>query len=246
MTKWLRQLGVNAITTFPGFRGIHRAMSSGIRSRWAKTIVFVLCMVPSLIFTLEADKRSFGAHVRETVIRQSGDWAIYFLILTLAITPLRRYFNLPELIRFRRMLGIFAFFYGCLHVAAWRALKLGHTPQMGSFTIWSLRIGFVGFVLMIPLAITSTDSWVRWLGGKRWRALHTLAYMSAVAGIVHYCLLPNIGVWKPALISAIVASLLLVRIRTLTTRVRPAQSTTVDPSASQGHHSETVSSRQVR
>jgi sulfoxide reductase heme-binding subunit YedZ len=246
VTKQLRQLGVKATVAFPGFRGIHSAVSTDIRDRWAKTIVFVLCMIPSLIFSLEAGKGSFGVHARATVIRQSGDWTIYFLILTLAITPLRRYFNLPELIRFRRMLGIFAFFYGCLHVVAWRALKLGHTLQMGSFTIWSLRIGFVGFVLMIPLAITSTDSWVRWLGGKRWRALHTLAYMSAVAGIVHYCLLPNIGVWKPALISALVASLLLVRIRTLTTRVHPAQSTTVDASASQGHDSETVSSRQVR
>lgn len=244
MTRRLPQFGVNSITTFFRFRGIHRAVSSGIRTSWAKTIVFVLCIVPSLILTLEVGKDGFGAHARETAIRQTGDWAIYFLILTLAITPLRRYFKSPELIRFRRMLGISAFFYGCLHLAAWRVMKLDHTLQMGSLTIWSLRIGFVGFVLMIPLAVTSTDSWVRWLGGKRWRALHTLAYVSAVAGIVHYCLLPNIGMWKPTLISAFVALLLLVRIRTLTKRDPPAQSTTMGASASQEIERETVSSGQ--
>lgn len=199
-------------------RRLHKAASIAIRNRCAKIIVIALSLAPVVVLMWQVGNRSRGTQAGSIVARQSGDWALVFLILTLAITPLRRVLDLPDLIRFRRTLGLFAFFYGCLHVAAWRVFKLGHTFQIGSLTIWSFRIGFMGFALMIPLAVTSTDRWVRWLGGKRWRALHSLAYLSAIAGIAHYWLLPDIAIWNALAFGATIALLLVLRIRTAITR----------------------------
>ena len=196
-------------------RRLHKTAIVAIRNRWAKIIVIALSLAPVVVL--------IGNQSRETqaprlLARQSGDSALVFLILTLAITPLRRVLDLPDLIRFRRTLGLFAFFYACLHVAAWRVFKLGHMLQIGSLTIWSFRIGFWGFALMIPLAVTSTDRWIRWLGGKRWRALHSLAYLSAIASSVHFWLLPDIAIWNAFAYSAVIALLLTLRIRTAIVR----------------------------
>lgn len=197
-------------------RRLHKAARLAIRNRWAKIIVIALSLGPAGALMWQVVNRNLEASAATFATRQTGDWALTFLILTLAITPLRRLLDLPDLIRFRRALGLFAFFYTCLHVAAWRVFKLGHTLQIGSLTIWSLRIGFVAFVVMLPLAITSTEGWIRRMGGKRWRALHTLAYLSTVAGFVHYCLLPHIGIGKLAAFGVMVVLLLLFRIRTFT------------------------------
>jgi sulfoxide reductase heme-binding subunit YedZ len=190
---------------------MHNATDAGLRSRRAKPIFILLSLIPVVAMMWAASDRNLDTDIARIITRQTGDWALSFLILTLAITPLRKLLDLPDMIRFRRSLGLFAFFYGFLHVAAWRVFKLGHTLHIGPLTIWSLRIGFLGFVLMIPLAVTSTDWWVRWLGGKRWRALHSLAYLSAIAGIVHYWLLPAIGVWKPVACGLAIALLLFAR-----------------------------------
>jgi sulfoxide reductase heme-binding subunit YedZ len=137
------------------------------------------------------------------------------LIFTLAVTPLRKILKLPQLIRFRRMLGLFAFFYVCLHFTTWLWLdRYFNWPEMlkdiGKRPF--ITVGFTGFVLMIPLAITSTAGWIRRLGGRRWQMLHRAIYLSAIAGVIHYYWLVKSDVRKPLQYAAIVAVLLAWRL----------------------------------
>jgi sulfoxide reductase heme-binding subunit YedZ len=134
--------------------------------------------------------------------------------MTLAITPLRKIFRQPDLIRFRRMLGLFAFFYVCLHFTTYIWLdKFFDMAEMWKDVAKRpyITLGFTAFVLLIPLAITSTASWIRRLGGRRWQLLHRLIYVSAVAGVIHYYWLVKSAVLRPLTYAAIVAVLLLWR-----------------------------------
>jgi sulfoxide reductase heme-binding subunit YedZ len=151
----------------------------------------------------------------EYITHQTGDWTLIFIVITLAVTPARKLLRLPELIRYRRMLGLFAFFYGLLHFGTWIGLD--------KFFDWAemladvrkrtfITAGFTAFVLMIPLALTSTAGWIRRLGGKRWLALHRLIYVTAIAGVVHYYWLVKSDVRKPLFYAALVASLLALRV----------------------------------
>ncbi len=218
MPKQRNQHGSSTATGLRWHQRMHKAADVGLRSRWAKPIFIALSFIPVVAMIWAASNRNLDAVTGRLIMRQTGDWALSFLILTLAITPLRKLLDLPDMIRFRRAFGLFAFFYGFHHLAAWRVFRLGHALHIGPLTIWSLRIGFLGFVLMIPLAVTSTDWWVRWLGGKRWRTLHSLAYFCAIAGTVHYWLLPAIGVWKPVACGLAIALLLLARFKTSASR----------------------------
>ena len=141
--------------------------------------------------------------------RDTGAWALNFLALTLLITPLGKLFHLAELFRFRRMLGVFSFFYACLHLFVWS--QVHHMPGIRTFNPWNLRIAFVGFALMILLAVTSTTASMRWLGGKRWRMLHSLVYVSSVTTVVHYCGLAT-DFTKPMIYGLIFGLLLAFRI----------------------------------
>ena len=151
----------------------------------------------------------------EYITHQTGDWTLIFVVTTLAVTPARKLLRLPELIRFRRMLGLFAFFYGFLHFSTWIGLdkffdwtEMLHDVRKRPF----ITAGFTGFVLMLPLALTSTAGWIRRLGGKRWLALHRLIYVTAIAGVVHYYWLVKSDVRKPLFYGALVALLLALRI----------------------------------
>src|SRR5215470_19364727 len=127
-----------------------------------------------------------SANPIEYITHATGDWALRFLLITLAITPLRWLFALPELIRFRRMLGLFAFFYGCLHFLTYLWLdKFFDISEILADIAKRpfITIGFTAVVLMVPLAITSTAGWIRRLGGRRWQALHRLIYIIATAGV---------------------------------------------------------------
>src|SRR5205807_10048119 len=129
-----------------------------------------------------------------------------FLLITLSITPVRRLLNLPDLIRFRRMLGLFAFFYGFLHFITY--IWLDKFFDMSDIVKDVAKrpfitAGFTGFMLMVPLAITSTRGWVRRLGGRRWQLLHRLVYFSAAAGVIHYYWLVKSDVRLPLMYGAI-------------------------------------------
>jgi len=178
---------------------------------WLKIPVFALCLVPVLLLGLRALRQDLGANPVEFITHATGDWTLRFLAITLAVSPLRRLLRLPELIRFRRMLGLFAFFYGCLHFTTYLWLdKFFDFREMGKDVLKRpfITAGFVAFIAMAPLAVTSTAGWIRRLGGKRWQRLHRLIYLSAIAGVVHYYWLVKSDVRKPLLYGAIVLVLL--------------------------------------
>jgi methionine sulfoxide reductase heme-binding subunit len=182
--------------------------------RPAKIAVFALALVPLAALAWKAAQGDLGANPIEFVTHATGDWTLRFLVLTLAVTPARKLLGRPELIRFRRMLGLFAFFYGCLHFLTYLV-----ADKFFDFTEITrdiakrpfITVGFAGFLLLVPLAITSTAGWIRRLGGKNWRALHRLVYVSAVAGVVHYWWLVKSDVRLPLLYGTLVAALLAFR-----------------------------------
>jgi sulfoxide reductase heme-binding subunit YedZ len=180
-----------------------------------KAPVFVLCLCPLFLLGWRALHNGLGANPIEYITHFTGDWTLQFLVITLAITPLRKLLHLPDLIRFRRMLGLFAFFYGSLHFLTYIWLdKFFDLSEIGKDVVKRpfITAGFLGFVLLVPLAITSTRGWIRRLGGARWQMLHRLVYVSAVAGVVHYYWLVKSDVRWPLAYAAAVGVLLLYRI----------------------------------
>src|SRR5215471_484385 len=171
-----------------------------LRKRWLKVLVFFLCLAPVGWLGWRAWNQDLSANPIEFITRYTGDWTLRFLVFTLAITPLRKLLRLPDLIKFRRMLGLFAFFYACLHFTTY--IWLDKYFDLGE--MWKdvakrrfITLGFAAFLLLIPLAITSTAGWIRRLGGKRWQALHRAVYVSAICGVAHYYWLVKSDVRKP-------------------------------------------------
>ena len=190
-------------------------MPSPLASKWTKVFIFLLCLVPLGILVFRARTSNLGANPVEFIQHATGDWTLRFLIITLCITPFRKLLHLPDLIRFRRMLGLFAFFYACLHFLTY----LGPDQSFDLAAMWKdvykrpfITVGFAAFVLLIPLALTSTAGWIRRLGGRRWQMLHRLIYISAICGVIHYYWLVKSAVLRPLTYGAIVAVLLLWRV----------------------------------
>jgi len=186
-------------------------LRSVLNNQWTKPVLFLACLVPLAYLIWRAYERDLTANPIEFITHQTGDWTLRFVVLTLAVTPLRKIPGLAPLIRFRRMLGLFAFFYGCLHFGTWIGLdKFFDWAEM-----WKdvhkrrfITVGFTGFVLMIPLAVTSTAGWIRRLGGRRWQWLHRAVYLTATAGVIHYYWLVKSDVRRPLRYAALVAVLL--------------------------------------
>lgn len=192
-------------------------MKQILSSKWSKVVVFAVCLLPLLLVVLRAYHRNLTANPVEFLQHFTGDWTLRFLIFTLATTPLRKLLDLPELIRFRRMLGLFAFFYLCLHFLTY----IGPDQSFDVGGMWRdvqkrrfITVGFLGFLLLIPLAITSTKGWIRRLGGKRWQAIHRMVYVAAICGVIHYYWLVKSDVRKPVFYGFLVAILLLWRLVT--------------------------------
>jgi methionine sulfoxide reductase heme-binding subunit len=192
-----------------------RAVNSILLSPWTKATVFLLGLIPLAILVWKIIHNNLGANPVEFVEHWTGDWTMRFVIITLCITPLRKMLRVPQLIRFRRMLGLFAFFYACLHFSTWVGLdRFFNLAEM-----WAdvekrrfITVGFAAFVLLIPLAVTSTRGWIRRLGGKRWQWLHRAIYLSAILGVIHYAWLVKSDEHKPLQYAAMVAALLAWRI----------------------------------
>lgn len=184
-----------------------------MKSRWTKIVLFLACLVPLALLTRDFFSGTLANPV-EYITHTTGDWTIRFLLITLTITPLRIIFKQPNLVRFRRMLGLFAFFYGTLHFATWFGLDKAFDPV----EMWKdvlkrpfITAGFTGFVCMVPLAITSTAGWVRRLGYRRWQRLHRLIYVSGAAGVIHYYWLVKSDIRLPVMYGAILLTLLAYR-----------------------------------
>ena len=156
-----------------------------------------------------------GANPIEYITHSTGTWTLVFLCVTLTMTPLRRLLQQNWLIRFRRMFGLFAFFYGCLHFTTYIWLDSGfdfHAMIEDVYKRPFITAGFTAFVLMIPLALTSTAGMIRRLGGRRWQMLHRLIYISAIAGVIHYYWLVKSDETVPLRFAAVVAVLLGYRV----------------------------------
>lgn len=192
--------------------------------RWIKVAVFAACLAPLAVLlwrffgSTPQDMSTWGlglgANPIEKITHATGDWTLRFLLITLAITPLRKLLGVPALIKFRRMFGLFAFFYACLHFTTYIWLDKFfnlHEMWLDIAKRKFITVGFTAFVLLIPLALTSTAWSIRRLGGKRWQSLHRLIYVSAVAGVIHYLWLVKRDIRKPLIYGAILAILLAYR-----------------------------------
>jgi methionine sulfoxide reductase heme-binding subunit len=225
IAAWISRKITNVIATLRTF----------LLTKWAKVLVFTLGLLPLVFLGFRALNGRLTANPVEFLQHFTGDWTLRFLIITLAITPLRKLLNLPELIRFRRMLGLFAFFYVCLHFLTY----IGPDQAFNLAGMWKdvekrryITVGFLGFLLLIPLAITSTKGWIRRLGGKRWQTLHRAVYISAICGVIHYYWLVKSDVRKPVFFGVLVGALLLWRLADWLRKRTAAVAVKTAPSAS--------------
>jgi sulfoxide reductase heme-binding subunit YedZ len=182
-----------------------------------KGLVFVLALVPlaRLVAGVVYFPDWLGANPAEFITRSTGDWTLRFLLLTLAVTPLRKLFGWHVLAGFRRMLGLFAFFYGVVHLSSY--VSFDHVFDLEEILADIVKrpfitVGFAALVLMLPLAVTSTNAMVRRLGARRWLALHRLVYVIAPLGVLHFWWMVKADIREPAIYAAILALLLGYRL----------------------------------
>jgi len=184
--------------------------------RWFKPVVFLACLGPLARLAWKAYNQALGANPIEVITHSTGDWTLIFLLVTLAVTPLRKLTGQLWLIRYRRMFGLFAFFYVVLHFLTYIWLdKFFDLHEMLADIAKRkfITVGFTGFLLLIPLAVTSTSGWIRRLG-KRWQRLHQLIYFSATAGVIHYWWLVKKDIHKPLEYAVVLGILLGYRLIT--------------------------------
>jgi sulfoxide reductase heme-binding subunit YedZ len=216
-------------------------MISNQKIRWiCKPAVFLAALGPCAWLLWAALTGTLSADPLADITHETGVWTLRFLCITLAVTPLRRLTGWNGAIRFRRMLGLFAFFYGTLHlltyviadrfagldlhagIVAWRTVRdLASSVGTDIYKRPFIMLGFTAWIVMAPLAATSTTGMIRRLGGRRWQLLHRLVYLSAVAGVAHYWWLVKADVRRPETYALVVGALLVVRLRWAQSRRRP-------------------------
>lgn len=179
-----------------------------------KTALFILCLLPLAHYAAGLWQDTLGANPIEALTRGLGDWALRLLLITLAVTPLRRLSGWAWLLKLRRMLGLFAFFYASLHLIAYLWLdqffdwaEIGRDILKRPF----ITVGMATFLLLAPLAATSTKAMIRRLGGQRWQRLHRLIYPAALLAVLHFTWMVKVDVREPALYGVILAVLLGLR-----------------------------------
>lgn len=187
-------------------------------TQWIRRVVtpliFMSALVPAGLLVYAAFFGDLGVNPIETITHETGVWTLRFLLITLTVTPLRRVTGWNGAIKFRRMLGLFGFFYACLHFSTY--FVLDHFFNLDAILADIVKrpyvtAGFTAFVLLLPLAITSTTGMIRRLGGKKWQLLHRLIYFSAGLGVLHYLWLVKSDIQRPLTYGAILATLLAVR-----------------------------------
>src|SRR5215471_7208275 len=189
-----------------------------LKQRWfAKSLVFLACLAPFILLLATIAVGNLSPDPVRDITENTGVWALRFLLITLSITPFRKLSGWNEIIKFRRMVGLFAFFYGFLHLTTYLWLDQFFSIRGIIDDIVKrpfITAGTSAFVLLIPLAITSTRKWISRLGGRHWQLLHRLIYVSSVLGVVHYLWLVKADISRPVLYSVLLSVLLAHRLFT--------------------------------
>ncbi len=200
--------------------------------RFIKLLVLVNGAVPLVLLGWDQSHHQLGANPQNFLILTTGMMALIFLILTMAVTPVRKIFGLNWIIQLRRMLGLYAFFYACLHFLCFFSLDRAFSISSTLHEIINrkyLWLGITGLLVMVPLAVTSTNAMIKRLGGKRWRALHRLAYVAAIASVIHYYMQVKKDVRQPLAFAAVLALLLGWRLVEYWRRPKSAPAATNKP-----------------
>lgn len=191
-------------------------MSAAIQDiKFARRIVFINSAVPLLLLGWDAYHHRLGANPVEFATRTTGVLTLLFLILTLAITPLQKVLGVGWIIKLRRMLGLYGFFYGCLHLLTyvWFDKFFGAKAVVEDVMKRPfITVGMASFLLLVPLAITSSQKMIKRLGGKRWNRLHKAVYLAAIGGVIHYYMLVKADTREPLMFGLALAALLVYRV----------------------------------
>ena len=180
-----------------------------------KSVVFINALIPLVLLLWDLYRKQVGPNPLEFATRTTGMLTLVFLSLTVGITPLRRIFRINSLVKFRRMLGLFAFFYGSLHLLTYIWFdRLFNFVSVAADVVQRpfILVGMTAFMLMVPLAITSTNKMVKRIGGKRWAKLHRLVYLAAIAGVIHFWMLVKSDIRLPLTFGFIILFLLGYRL----------------------------------
>jgi len=205
-----------------------------LRRRVFKPALWIACLTPITLLVVNAVRGELSANPVEDITNTTGIWTLRLIVATLLITPLRWSTGINQLIQYRRVIGLFAFFYGTLHFMTF--FILDHQLQFGG--LWEdvkkrpyITAGFTAFVLMIPLAITSTTGWIRRMGGKNWNLLHKLIYITALAAVLHYFWKVKLDATNPIYYGLTVSALLAARVIHSARKRKPANPPTRHQSA---------------
>ncbi len=183
--------------------------------KFNKTLIFINSLVPLALLVWDAFFGKLGANPVEFTIRTTGVLTLLFLLITLAVTPLRKYYGWNNLVKYRRMLGLYAFFYGFLHLVAYSIFDKSFSLSAIAGDVWErpfIAVGMLAFFLLVPLAVTSTNAMIKRLGGKNWARLHKATYAAAILGVIHFWMIVKSDVFYPLLFGLILAVLLGYRI----------------------------------
>ncbi len=184
--------------------------------KFNKIILSINSLVPLALLGWDAYWQKLGANPIEYFLRTTGILTLVFLLITLAITPFRKYYGWNQLIKFRRMLGLYAFFYGFLHLITYSIFDKSLNIAAIISDIWQrpfIAVGMASFFLMIPLAVSSTNGMIKRLGGKNWQKLHRLIYLTAIGGVIHFYMIVKSDITYPFIFAAILLGLFWFRIR---------------------------------
>lgn len=184
--------------------------------KFYKIAISINSLVPLALLAWDAFFGKIGANPVEFFLRTTGVLTLVFLLMTLAVTPLRKYYGWNNLIKYRRMLGLYAFFYGFLHLVTYSIFDKSFSVSAIASDVWErpfIAVGMLAFFLLVPLAVTSTNAMIKRLGGKNWARLHKATYAAAILGVIHFWMIVKSDVFYPLLFGLILAVLLGYRIR---------------------------------
>ena len=179
--------------------------------KFNKFLISLNALIPLAFLAYDAFRGQLGANPLEFFLRTTGVLTLTFILITLAVTPLRKIFGWNPLIKYRRMLGLYAFFYASIHLITYSVADKSLDLKAIIADVWQrpfIAIGMLAFTMLVPLAVTSTNGWVKRLGGKKWGRLHKLSYAIAVLGVIHFWMIVKSDVFYPAIFGSVVAVLL--------------------------------------